>query len=183
MIEPGKPFVLGGREFRLVEHSTTRRRWWLTGLIERAGIANREQQEGEDADRYARRLLMEFMDLPEAFLIIGGCIVYADKADRDWTPAMAKEIADFLSELTASEDHQTLQTFALSMVSGFFESGIDLSQISRTFSQIEPVPTARNAGQSTSESGQQSSRRSPDSILRRWTRLLTGRFERRYSRT
>jgi len=182
MIEP-MVIKLGGRVFRPVEHSSIRRRWIVSGLIEQCGIADCAQVEGEDAESYARRLWRRLVDSPQCLALIGAMIIPAERPDRDWTVEMVKETEKFLDSLSSEEDQRTIETIALSLVSGFFESGIDLSRISPSFSTSEAIPSGRTEGASNTESGQQSYGGSPVSTLKKWTRLLTGRFERRYSHT
>lgn len=132
--------TLGGREFRPVVGATIEHDYWLMGHIRRAGIDRCALEEGESPDDYALRLMREVINSGEAFTLLGGTLIPADKKVTDWTPAIAQETAEFLKRLTDPNDKQKLNGCTASLLAGFFSSGLASLETSRRYSIPEPGP-------------------------------------------
>jgi len=131
---------LGGREFRPVVDATIEHDYWLMGLIRRAGIDQVVKEEGESPDEFALRLMRELINSGQAFAILSGVMMPADKEVCDWTPAMAGETAAFLKRLTAPEDKAALNACTASLLSGFFANGLATLKTSQRSTSNEPGP-------------------------------------------
>lgn len=177
--------TLGGREFRPAAVFTIEHRIWSEGVLERANVIGATMEPGEDPDQFARRLWREMRSGPELYNLLAMMLVPAALQDTDWSPAVAKETAEFIRGLTAPEDYQTINDVALAMLTGFFASGTDSLQIFQRLSTTrEPVPqNEQTAALLRSGTGRDSSGRSRSTILTKLSAFFAGRSAKRSSRT
>jgi hypothetical protein len=66
--------------------------------------------------------------------LLGGILIFAEREDLDWTPAMAAETAAFLGSLTEPGDKQLVLSQVASLVAGFFEAGLTSFTTTPSFS-------------------------------------------------
>lgn len=142
---------LGGREFRPVVDATIEHDYWLMGLIRRAGISP-NMKAGESPDAFATRITDETLTSGQAFSILSGFLMPAEKDVCDWTPDMAAETAAFLKRLRAPEDKATIKACTADLLSGFFASGLVALMTSLKSTSNEPGPSETESAASSGAS-------------------------------
>lgn len=144
---------LGGRIFTPVKNSTIEHDFWLMGHIRAAGLDQVRVEEGENPDEFVMRLLREAINSGRVFLLLGGLMIQEGTPPDKWTPVLAKETAEFLKKLTAPEDKARIQQQVVSMLIGFFETGLASLRTSRRFSGKEAQPVSGNGAHTTTATG------------------------------
>lgn len=134
---------LGGRDFQPVVNSTIEHDYWLMARIRRAGLDRVTINPGEVPDEFVIRVLRETIDSGQVFELLGGMLMPADKLGADWTPDMAQATGEFLKGLTKPDDKQIVNASVMSMLSGFFESGLASLVTSPKYSPDETSPPAK----------------------------------------
>lgn len=173
--------TLGGRAFRALSRSTLAHDIWLTQRFEACGIDGAAMQAGEDATAFARRLVAALVTSPAIFEVLGGCIIPAERADAEWTPAIAAETAAFLRELTDPDDKAIVRGQIASTIIPFLKAGLVSFVVSTPASADQrPVgePVSRLAaaagGPGASAPGTSSFAGSPPSTRRTLREFLPG---------
>jgi hypothetical protein len=144
---------LGGRVYVPVKNSTIEHDFWLMGQIRAAGLDEVHVRPDERPEDFALRLLRDVINSGRIFLLLGGLLIPASATSEDWTPELAVETAGALKKLTAPEDKEKLKEQVISLLIGFFETGLACLTTSRNFSQEPGRPVSGSAGRGTTETG------------------------------
>lgn len=115
--------ILAGKEFHTVTNATFEHDTYVMRKLGRTGLEF-EMKEGETPEQFAARLSFELMAHELLFDLIGGFIMPADKTGAEWTPEIAKETAKHCKALTDEDDKRAIRAQVVSMVTGFFVSGL-----------------------------------------------------------
>jgi hypothetical protein len=150
--------ILGGRTYRTVEDRTTLEQdHWIAGATRNAGSGDWKLRPGESAEAFGSRILSDLMASGKAFLILGGLLLPED--EKVWTPEIGYRTAAEVAALTDPEEKRRANAQLLSVVIGFFVSGLGSWMISGTSSE-EGEP-GKQTTEIDSESGGRSSGPSP----------------------
>jgi hypothetical protein len=139
----------------------------------------------DDLSEFTMALIAKAYDGGQMFELLGAIIEEIGPIKQKWTIEAAKERAEFLAELTSTEDKLTLRKAMSAVILGFFVSGLlssGISQMSSTVSLSVPTSasgngaerTASDAAPPTSATGTSSSENSPASIPNDTTSSTTG---------
>lgn len=134
-----KSITLGGRKFRPIRNSTVEHDFWLLDHVTEAGLDTLTMKGAETADQFAARLLREIIQSGKAFLLMGGLLIPDGIKAEDWTPEIALETAAFIEKLTDPADKALIQQSVVTMLIGFFTTGLALLRISPAFSTAAAV--------------------------------------------
>lgn len=115
-------FTLGGRSFTYVEETTVEHDEFIQARLRPAGLHEATMQIGEDADAFARRLMLQSAESGVRRELLASLILPAEA--EEWTPAIANETAAFLGKLSSEDDKHKLDTLFSSMLFRFFADGI-----------------------------------------------------------
>ncbi len=118
--------TIGGRQWRSLVRLTIEHDFWVLNQTEEAGISLYTKK-GEDPGQFAARLLREVIASGKAFLLVGAFLIPDELEDQAWSPALAQQTADFMRKLEGEEDKAILQNAIISLLLGFFEAGLRLS--------------------------------------------------------
>jgi hypothetical protein len=121
---------LGGREFAPVSTSTIEHDYWLMSKIRAAGLDHVAKREEESSETFVARLLSEVIDSGSAFDLLGGLLLPMPLPKEGWSPACAIETAEFIKRLSLPDDKAIVQSQMISLLIGFFESGLSSLTIS-----------------------------------------------------
>jgi len=125
---------LGGRKLRAIKTSTVAHDVWMMARVADAGIRQVTMLPGETPEAFATRLTGELASSGQVLNLLGGILIFEDREDLDWTPAMAAETAAFLGSLTEPADKQMVLSQVASLVAGFFEAGLTSFTTSPSYS-------------------------------------------------
>lgn len=132
-------WVLGGRTFLPIENITVQQEFTANSLISRINLT--PMREVESYDSYARRL-MDSLSESAAVLAVIGCLFVPEDAvqpgqdpGQAWTPAIARQTADFVAHLTDPADRASVRAYAVGMAKGFFQHEIASPEISLSSSR------------------------------------------------
>lgn len=156
--------LLGGRAFARAEDTTVEQDLFIMGRIREAGLNEITLRAGESPDEFSRRLIGDLAASGVTLPLLGGLIVPAESGA--WSPSLAASTAEYIATLADPEDKLRVNTLIVSMLLGFFESGIvSLHEWKRSLDEMLADPDSTNSQtQSTanrSESGPESSISSP----------------------
>lgn len=160
-------FLLGGRAFARAEDTTVEQDLWIMGTLRRVGLDQLSLEVGETADDFAHRLLSDLAASGKALPLLGALIVPADGPET-WSEELAASTAAFLATLKAPDDKARVNTLIVSMLLGFFLSGIvSLHEFKRSLDEsIATDPASEMPATSDgSGSGPKPSEQSQDAAL------------------
>lgn len=126
--------TLGGRLFREPAKSTIAHDAWVMARIRSTGMERLERKPDEAWDDFGVRLTETVLSSGHALDLLAGLLVPAEIGDLQWTPAIAKEIASFLGELSDPADKQAVHVLIGRLVAGFFVEGVLSESLSRVSS-------------------------------------------------
>lgn len=188
-----KIIELGGRQFRAIENSTVEHDFTVMQLLSEAGLNVASQREGESYEDFAMRLLSQVIRSGQAFELIGTFIMEADCPDEDWTPESGRQIAKFISKLTAQDDKLQIRQLSITLLAGFAEAGLFSFTSSSAVSTDEPAaprpeapqqqPPSMNNSTTRLPPGASSSARSPAPIRPGTVPWLAALWRRLFGRT
>lgn len=144
---------LGGRTYVPVKNSTIEHDFWLMGQIRSAGLDEVHIKPDERPEDFALRLLRDVINSGHVFLLLGGLLIPEGTAFEDWTPELADETAGTLKKLTAPGDKEKVREQVLSLLIGFFETGLACLTTSRSYSPGQGRPVSGSGGRETTETG------------------------------
>lgn len=149
---------LGGRRFKRLEGSTVKHDFWLMSQARSVGLdrIKIESRKPEVLEAALGDVIDRCIMSGKALILLAGLLLPEDMSPREWTPAVAEEIAEFLSLLTDPSDKNAIRPLVASMLSGFFMSGLASLQISPASSsetEAAEVEPDENDGDRTTGSG------------------------------
>ena len=122
--------MLAGHAYAPLLVSTIEHDFWLMSHIRAARLDALTKAEDESAEEFVSRILHEVIDSGSAFELLGGMLIPANVPVEQWTPERANETAAFIRKLTDPEDKAKVQAQLISLLIGFFESGLSSLTIS-----------------------------------------------------
>jgi hypothetical protein len=84
---------------------------------------------------------------------LGGLLITEGVASEDWTPELAVQTAETFKKLTSPEDKERVRDQVLSLLIGFFETGLACLTTSRSFSPGPGRPGSGSGERGTTETG------------------------------
>jgi hypothetical protein len=144
---------LGGLVYVPVKNSTIEHDFYLMGQIRAVGLDEVHVRPDERPEDFALRLLRDVINSGRVFLLLGGLLISEGTASEDWTPELAEKTAQTLKKLTAPDDKEKVREQVLSLLIGFFETGLACLTTSRSFSPGPGRPGSGSGGQGTTETG------------------------------
>jgi hypothetical protein len=169
-------FSLGGRRFVPIGESTIEHDFNISALLRGARLDEFTAPAGSSPEAIATEILDRVLQSGKAFEILGCLLLPEGMKAEDWTPALGAETADQLRGLTAREDKAVITALTVSLIIGFFESGLGLRESSPT-SSVQPDERTRPPA--VGGIGTRSSGRLLGRISTGLARLFTGRFGKR----
>lgn len=118
---------LGGKLFNAISYEviSSRNEHYLMKWMRETGIDKvMPKPEGESDAEYLLRLqaaLVDTLQLPE---LLGGYLLPAGKAEKDWTPQMAAETAAYIAQVNNAEDRAEVHKLGLAVTFAFFRAGL-----------------------------------------------------------
>jgi len=157
-------FNLGGRSFVYVEETTVEHDEYMEARLRPAGLHEITMQIGEDAEAFARRLVLQSAESGVRRELLGALIVPAEA--KQWTPEIAAETAAFLGKLRDEEDKNKLRLLFTSMLFRFFADGISSCyaykrSLDEALAETDPDPEKKDPA-AAGDDGLTSSELSPD---------------------
>ncbi|MBS0364904.1 MAG: hypothetical protein JSR67_03660 [Proteobacteria bacterium] len=152
---------LGGREFQPVDQSTIEWDFTLYSIMQGAGLSDIVLHEGEQPEQLAQRIYRSVLASGSAFDMLGCLLVPAAVDPLTWSPALMRETAAFVRQLSDPADKQEVSRQIVGLITGFFHGGLLSITTSPTRSSapdLEAVPhqqpgSRRPQDSSTSASG------------------------------
>lgn len=89
-----------------------------------AGLTNIAPRDGETTEALGERILGSLISSGHTLPLLGGFLIPEGKAPEDWTEAMAHETAAALGRVTDGADKEKVTAQLLSIMVGFFASGL-----------------------------------------------------------
>lgn len=132
-------YLLGGRCFVPVTHSTVEHDFTFMGLVHEAGLDTLEPAPGEAYPAFAERLLKHAVTSKKTMPMLGCLLIPEGMRQEDWTPALCDETAQFIGRLTSDEDKSKVHQLVLSLLIDFFRTGLIYYASSQTSSPVMPV--------------------------------------------
>lgn len=126
--------ALGGRLFREPARSTIAHDAWVMDRIRATGMERLKREPDESWEDFGVRLTETVLSSGHALDLLAGLLVPADVGDLQWTPAIAKETAAFLGELSDPADKEAVHILIGKLVAGFFVEGVLSESLSRVSS-------------------------------------------------
>lgn len=128
--------TLGGREFKVLDFArrTVLQDHYLQRYLRQIGADSVLPRDGEKDAAYTVRLTTTIIDSGKAPDLIAGFLLPLDKEEKDFTPAMAAEIAQHIGQCNTPQDREQVITLATEVAFGFFRQGLEQWARSRTFS-------------------------------------------------
>lgn len=177
--------AFGNRIFLSIDESTVEQDFHLMALVKRAGLDQVIMTEGEDPRAYAERLLDALLASETVLDILACLLVPADRVPKGkepgecWSAEVASDTRTYLSLLRTAEDKQRIFDRVLSLLIGFFESGIVSLWTSAKSSAKETIPLQKGSGRARAHamgSGRRSLSTSRKAIRSALGRSSVGRF-------
>jgi len=144
--------TLGGRVFTVSDFDelTVRQHTYVQRIVRATGLDKVVVMDGESDKQYLIRLQTAALDSGQAPELIGGFLLPEGKTERDWTPAMAREIGTHIGLCNTREDRELVGDLALQVAIGFFREGLELlnrllSYSSREGASPAPEQSARSS--------------------------------------
>lgn len=132
---------VGGRALQVFASGTISHDYWLKRQIRLAGIDQIEIDPRRNADDTVAMIVDRVIDSGMAMTILGGLLAPEEMAVKDWTPAVAEEMASFLNALIETEDKTVVRGLVAEVILGFFLNGLVSLRTSRMSSRSdEHVP-------------------------------------------
>lgn len=144
---------IGGRTYVPVKNSTIEHDFWLMGQIRATGLDEVHVRPEEKPEDFALRLLRDVINSGRVFLLLGGLLIPEGVAFEDWTPELAEKTAETLKKLTAPDDKEKVREQVLSLLIGFFETGLACLTTSRSFSPGQGKPGSGSGARGTTATG------------------------------
>jgi hypothetical protein len=143
-VKPAEILVIGGRRWKPLTKSTIEHDFTTMRHIREAGLNDLRKGAEESYEDYAVRLLHEIIGSGKAFILLGCFLVPEGTQDEQWTAQLADQTAEFMRTLTSDEDKGNVQMAVISMLNGFFLSGLRFERSIRTASsQGSQQPSTR----------------------------------------
>ena len=130
--------TIAGKAFKAVTDSTLEHDMWTLQQLQRSGIDTIVMEEGESADNFAQRMLIQLLTNGTIFDLLGGLLMPASLKGADWTPEIAAESAKLFARTTGDEKILVRKQIAGAMES-FLAAGL-LSSIRSRRSSALPIP-------------------------------------------
>lgn len=147
LAEPAQPqFVaLGGRRFRVIDFDlrTVRLDLHVRRLMRVTGLDRVLPGADEDVETYLARLQSAILDLEgeRAIDLVASYLLPDGVPERDWTPALAAQIAAHIGACDSAEDRDTVITLCAQVAFGFFQQELEqLRRFERSLSQTAASP-------------------------------------------
>lgn len=153
-VVPQQRVALGTRIYRVLRAKKAKHELWMSGTCYKAGLYDLRRHQGETNQQFAARLHGELSASGAGYRVLGGLIIQEHLEDKDWTPEIAEETAQFVGELEGEDDLETIRCLMRSFLIGFFSSGMasyGSSTISSTEDPggLEDHPDIRGSSSST----------------------------------
>lgn len=126
--------MLGGRLFREPAKSTIAHDAWVMDQVRATGLERLQRRPDEAWEDFGIRLTETVLSSGRALDLLAGLLVPAECDDLQWTPAMAREVAAFLGNLSEPADKETVHVLIGRLVAGFFAEGVLSESLSRVSS-------------------------------------------------
>jgi hypothetical protein len=131
-----KTVTIAGRAYKPVVDSTLEHDIWTTRQITRCGLDAVEIANGETADLFAHRILMQAAENGNVFDLLGGLLMPVSVTAENWTPQLAAETGRCFAEVCKPEDKAAVRNQITEALMGFFAKGL---------SRLKPSPRSSNA--------------------------------------
>lgn len=115
---------LGGRTYTHIGVGPLRQDLFVMMHARHAGLVGLTIYDHETPEEFAARILDLILCSGRALLILGGLLLPDGRRPEDWTEDMAYETAAALGAITDEDGKKAVQQEILSVLLGFFESGL-----------------------------------------------------------
>lgn len=127
---------------------------WLTKKIREAGLSNVAIGDDETQDQFIERIAMTAYESGAALELLGGLFIPDGTDPRAWTPALARQTAEFFGNVTDPESKRELRQQIAAALFYFFVSALASSKTSPKSGRQETKEVSeRHATEDASVSG------------------------------
>ncbi len=145
-----KVIELDGRRFVPYFKTSMAHGDWFIPLAMAAGVDKVEIIPDEPVEAYAERMLRAVWPSGKLLDLLGGLLLPEGLDPREWTPAVAADIAKHLRQLVEPDDKEKAHRLLGDMLAGFFRSGSASLKTSPTSSPLTPPAGAEGGFPGTS---------------------------------
>lgn len=158
---------VAGRRFTAVSDTSFEQDIWIMQLLQESGLrqmAEKFNVVSDDLSNVSQEVIIAAFRSGKLFQLLGAVMV---EDGKEWTLESAKANADFFAKLTSREDKNAMRASIVSVILGFFVSGLLALGTSETSSvRLEPVDVQQpekspSEASTISETGELSSGSSP----------------------
>ena len=129
-------YRLDGREYVIITSSTIKHDLYVRKLLREADLATIHIPPGADTDQVIRDLIDRTVDSGHAVALLAALLLPAHLQVREWTPAIADEIATHIEQIVEPAEKEQVWPLLASALVGFFQRGL----VSLTTSRISSIP-------------------------------------------
>lgn len=118
--------TLGGREFLPLDFAarTVRQDHYILTAFRKSGVDKVTPTVDEDPKEYLLRMFQKMIASGQACHLLAAFIMPKGTEPKDWRPATAAQVQEFLEGLNTEDDRQLVNQMTFEMMSGFFKQGL-----------------------------------------------------------
>jgi hypothetical protein len=149
-------YSFANRKFRTILRRTIENDFTCMNLIRGARLDTLVVAENESPEDFAARLFSAAIADGQVFNLLGCLLIPVELEDGDWTLKVMRATGDHLRTVVDDVEKRQIQAGIISMVTGFFRSGLASLQTSRTSSSpsgVEAQPNSATGATSTTATG------------------------------
>lgn len=149
-------FSFAGRSFRMIGLRTIENDFTSMNLIRGARLDAVEVGDDEPPEDFAARLYERAIADEQVFSLLGCMLIPEELNDLSWTKLVMAQTADHLRTVNDIDEKRQIQRAVVSMIAGFFRSGLASLRTSRRSSsrpEVEAQPSSETGAASTTATG------------------------------
>jgi hypothetical protein len=116
--------TFAGRDFYIPTDRSIANDLWIEAEASAAGLADLHVEEGEDAVKFAARILSASVTSGKLLRLLGGLLFPCGVMPEDWSPATADDTARLLARVTDPEEKDAIRSIIAAVLARFFLSGV-----------------------------------------------------------
>lgn len=141
--------TIEGRALKPVKNGTFEHDIYAMQIVSRSGLQQLQLADGEDDDAFISRLAVKAWESGAAIDIMAALLMPAELEAVNWTPATARQLADFFRKVTDPESKRLLRMRIGAILFGFFVSALSFSKTSQK--SLIPSPARQGAAGETAD--------------------------------
>jgi hypothetical protein len=147
--------VIEGRAFKPMKNGTFAHDIWLMQRARASGLADIQISATETEDQFVERLAAKAWESGAMLELLAGTLIPEELEASDWTPELAKTVAQFFANVTDEQSKATLRSQIGGLLFLFFMDALSSLQTSRKSGEVTNPAGERqgNEGLSTTEIG------------------------------